>query len=120
MVLNGTGLTTLTLEPSARDLDAGGNQNVAGQTNARFEFTITNRGPTPATLTLSNEISSATGAAPDRRELLRSVRRAPAPPCPAGPLAAGASCKVDVAMITPAMPVLGRKLMKLQVTGGTA
>ena len=30
VVLNGTGLTTLTLEPAARDLDAGGNQNVAG------------------------------------------------------------------------------------------
>ena len=117
IVLNGTGLTTLTLEPAAQDLDAGGNLNVLGGTNARFEFTVTNRGSAGVMITPSLEVSTVLGASMDGPTYFTILPNATTP-CPPT-LGAGANCKIDVQMVTPVGGTPGRKFARLQVTGGT-
>jgi hypothetical protein len=116
--LGGTGLSTLVIEPGAQDLDAGGNLNVAGQTNRRFEFQISNRGAAPVALATALKVTSvvgATGDGPTYFALTPSVGA----PCPAT-LAGGASCRVEVAMTTPAGATPGKKYARLEATGTPA
>jgi hypothetical protein len=112
--LSGTGITTLVIEPGAQDFDAGGTLNVLGQTNARREFVITNRGAAPLALTIGLAQSTVVGATADGVtyfQLFPSTMAGMV--CPVA-LAGGASCRVEVAMVTPTGATPGRKHARLE------
>jgi hypothetical protein len=122
--LNGAGDPTLAISPAVKDLDIDTSTNpdtavlnVVGATNKRFTFTITNRGAgTLTTVTPTIESSTAVGATPDGKDYF-GIFQSAAMPC-MGTLTAGASCNVDVAMVTPGGATPGEKFARLQVTTG--
>ncbi len=123
--LGGTGLSTLVVTPGAFDFDSGG-LNVLGQPSAsqptppRREFIVTNRGTEAVALTTQLQPSSLVGATadgPSYFQLLPSSTAAAV--CPPS-LAGGASCRVEVAMITPAGATAGKKYARLLASGAAA
>jgi hypothetical protein len=112
--LSGTGLSTLIIEPGAQDFDAGGALNVVGQTNGRRELVITNRGAAALALAIALEATDVIGATADGVTYFQLHPSTMAGAvCPTA-LAGGASCRVEVAMVTPAGGTPGKKYARLQ------